>query len=320
MAILELDGVKCHFKVRSSLVRAVDGVSISIDRGETLAVVGESGCGKSTLAKAILGLVPLKEGHIRFEGESLGGMKSSRYRKARRRIQAVFQDPYSSLNPRLKIQTILMEPLTANGFSRKAAKQRTNEVLNLVELPSKSQDLYPHEFSGGQRQRVAIARALTLKPDLILLDEPISALDVSIRAQILNLLQDLQAELKLTYLLIAHDLALVEQASARVGVMYLGRIVEAGPTQEIFSKPMHPYTQALLAAVPQPDPTIPRNSGLVKGDVASATRLPSGCRFHPRCPRAVDACSRNVPELEEVKENQFGLRRVACDLVETRID
>ena len=318
MALLELNDVKCHFKAKKSLVRAVDGVSIAIDRGETLAIVGESGCGKSTLAKSILGLVPVKEGHIRFAGESLENTKSQQYRNVRRRIQAVFQDPYSSLNPRLKIRSILMEPLTANGFSRKAAQLRADEVLDLVGLPLKSQDLYPHEFSGGQRQRVAIARALTLKPDLILLDEPISALDVSIRAQILNLLQDLQAELKLTYLLIAHDLALVEQASDRVGVMYLGKIVEMGLTQEIFSNPLHPYTQALLAAVPQPDPTIPRNPGLVKGDVASATRPPSGCRFHPRCHRAIDTCSRNVPALDEVKVDQESLRQVACDLVETR--
>lgn len=311
MSLLALADVACFFDTASGRVRAVDGVSFEIRPGETYALVGESGCGKSTLAKLILGLVPLSAGRIEFDGGDVATFDRGERRRFRSRVQAVFQDPYSSLNPRLKISSILTEPLKANGVRGAQADSRAREVLELVGLAGRSMDLYPHEFSGGQRQRVAIARALTLNPDLIILDEPISALDVSIRAQILNLLQDIQSELGLTFLLIAHDLALVEHASDRVGVMYLGQIVEMGDTESLFAGPQHPYTKALLAAVPRPDPTIARGEGLVKGDVASAIKPPSGCRFHPRCPVAVPACEANEQSLRPIAEDRI----VACDRV-----
>ncbi|NKB98264.1 MAG: ATP-binding cassette domain-containing protein [Pseudomonadales bacterium] len=302
--LLKLDDIKCHFPSKSGLVRAVDGVSLEVTAGETFALVGESGCGKSTLAKTILGLAPKTAGQIEFAGKPLIFDKSFR-----QRAQVVFQDPYSSLNPRLKVSVILSEPLwankTAHGLNRQQIKRRVAEVLELVGLPPTAGSLYPHEFSGGQRQRIAIARALILDPELIILDEPISALDVSIRAQILNLLQDIQDELNITYLLIAHDLALVQHASDRVAVMYLGRIVETGPTEEIFANPRHPYTQALLSAVPAPDPTVIRNSSLIQGDVGSALSPPTGCHFHPRCPHKLAKCDQEQPHY--VKQGQANL-------------
>ncbi len=291
--MLNLQAIKCHFQTNGQIVRAVDGVNLDIVKGETFALVGESGCGKSTLAKIILGLAPITAGSMSFAGEPL--IKFNK--RFRRRVQVVFQDPYSSLNPRLKVSTILSEPMWAHGFKRDEVTQRVELVMALVGLQTNAGNLYPHEFSGGQRQRIAIARALMLAPELILLDEPISALDVSIRAQILNLLQDLQDELNITYLLIAHDLALVQHASDRVAVMYLGRIVETGPTEKIFASPQHPYTQALISAVPEPDPTIARNSNLIRGEVASAIEPPTGCHFHPRCPHKIDRCTKESPPL-----------------------
>ena len=295
MSLLALEGVSCHFTMSGGRVlKAVDRVDLSLDAGQTYALVGESGCGKSTLAKLVLGLERLHAGRVVFDGVDVADLNRDGRRRFRARVQAVFQDPYSSLNPRLRVGTILAEPLSARGERGRSVQNRTAEVLELVGLPENAGRLYPHEFSGGQRQRIAIARALVPKPDLIVLDEPVSALDVSIRAQILNLLLDLQEELSLSYLLIAHDLALVEHTSDRLGVMYLGEIVESGPSEEVFAEPRHPYTQALLAAVPRPDPAHPRASGHVTGEIATALDPPSGCRFHPRCPHAMEVC-RSLP-------------------------
>ncbi len=309
-ALLELEDVACHFRVPGGLVRAVDGVSLQVQKGETYALVGESGCGKSTLAKTILRLHPLVAGTIRFDGEDVAAMRGADAKRYRSRVQAVFQDPYSSLNPRLRVRTILAEPLRAHGVARADIAPRVERVLDLVGLPASSATLYPHEFSGGQRQRIAIARALILEPDLVVLDEPISALDVSIRAQILSLLESLQQELGLTYLLIAHDLALVEYAADKVAVMYLGEIVETGPVEPLFEAPKHPYTQTLLAAVPHPDPTAPRASADIRGEVASALTPPPGCRFHPRCPSCLPICNQQAPKTVTIAP----IHTVACHL------
>ena len=314
MILLALEDVACHFTTPAGVVRAVDGITLEIDPGETLALVGESGCGKSTLAWLILGLHPLTRGRISFKGQDISRLRGRSAKGYRARVQAVFQDPYSSLNPRLKVRTILAEPLLAHGAARRDVAARINRALSLVGLPEMSADLYPHEFSGGQRQRIAIARALILEPDLVVLDEPISALDVSIRAQMLNLLQDLQGELGLAYLLIAHDLALVEHAASRVAVMYLGEIVEDGPTESLFDRPQHPYTQALLAAVPRPDPAHPRASGQIHGEVATALAPPSGCRFHPRCPKCMDVCTKTAPETAIVAAEH----QARCHLLDAR--
>ena len=312
MTLLQVQAAACHFRTKGGVVKAVDGVTLVIDKGETFALVGESGCGKSTLAKLILRLLPLAGGRITFDGEDIGKLAGRRAKRYRARVQAVFQDPYSSLNPRLKVKTILAEPLLAHGVSRRAAAARSDRVLALVGLPASAAGLYPHEFSGGQRQRIAIARALVLEPELVVLDEPISALDVSIRAQILNLLQDLQTDLGLTYLLIAHDLALVEHAADRVAVMYLGQLVETGPCAPLFAAPRHPYTQALLAAVPRPDPGAPRAVAQVRGEVASALSPPLGCRFHPRCPSCMDVCRQRAPEFVAVASDH----RASCHLLD----
>ena len=309
MALLSVRDVRCHFAMsKGETLRAVDGVSFDIEPGKTFALVGESGCGKSTLAKLVLGLEKLTSGEIHFDGENVAWLDRAGKRRFRSRVQAVFQDPYSSLNPRLRIRTILSEPLTANGVKRSEIEVKMAEVLEMVGLPVTAQKLYPHEFSGGQRQRIAIARALILRPALIVLDEPISALDVSIRAQILNLLQDIQAELGLTYFLIAHDLALVEHTSDEIGVMYLGELVESGGSEAVFDNPQHPYTKALLDAVPRPDPSIPRSQGGIKGEIASALAPPPGCRFHPRCPHAMARCRAQAPVLSGTPQ------AVACHL------
>ncbi len=303
MTLLALEDVRCHFAMGGGRVlKAVDGVDLTLDAGQTYALVGESGCGKSTLAKLVLGLEQLHGGRVVFDGVDVARLDRVGRRRFRARVQAVFQDPYSSLNPRLRVGTILSEPLTARGERGRAVRERIAEVLELVGLPDNAARLYPHEFSGGQRQRIAIARALVPKPDLIVLDEPVSALDVSIRAQILNLLQDLQTELSLAYLLIAHDLALVEHTSDQLGVMYLGEIVESGPSAAVFAEPRHPYTQALLAAVPRPDPGHPRASGHVTGEIATALDPPSGCRFHPRCPHVMEVCRSVAPGAVETAE------------------
>jgi len=319
MTLLAVRDLSKHFSVGGGLfgaggtVKAVDGVSFSVDAGETLALVGESGCGKTTIAKLVLMLERPTSGAVEFDGRDLATMSRREVRGYRRRLQAVFQDPYASLNPRLRVRTIVAEPILAHERpDRATVDRRVAEVLDVVGLPASAADLFPHEFSGGQRQRIAIARALAVNPRCIVLDEPISALDVSIRAQILNLLADIQERFGIAYLIIAHDLALVEHFSARVGVMYLGNLVETGPTEEIFARPRHPYTQALLASVPRPDPDHRPSVDAIRGEIASALNPPAGCKFHPRCPRAVAACSVEAPSWRRVGRDH----RAACGLLE----
>ena len=290
--LLQVQGLQKHFKVRNSsaVVKAVDDVSFDVPAGSTFAIVGESGCGKTTCAKLILGLEAPTGGSIRFDGKDVSSLRGAERRLWRRQVQAVFQDPYSSLNPRLRVKTIIAEPILAHERTTAAElDRRVAEVLDVVGLPADAAGRYPHEFSGGQRQRVAVARALALRPRLLVLDEPTSALDVSIRAQILNLLGDIQKEYGLTYLLIAHDLALVEHFADSVGVMYLGDMVEQGPAEAVFASPRHPYTRALLASVLRPDPDVPLPVGMISGEIGSALKPPPGCKFHPRCPLAIDA-------------------------------
>ena len=294
--MLELDGVTKHYTTRRGVVRAVESVSLAVQPRSTMALVGESGCGKTTLARMILQLERPTAGVIRFEGQDVAAMGGPALQAYRRQVMAVFQDPYSSLNPRLRVGTIIAEPVLAHERpSRAELDKRVAEVLDVVGLPATAARLYPHEFSGGQRQRIAIARALALRPRLMVLDEPVSALDVSIRAQILNLLADIQAEYGLTYLIIAHDLALVEHFSSDVAVIYLGCVAETGPTEQVFAQPRHPYTQALLAAVPLPDPDHVLSEAAALGEIASALDPPAGCRFHPRCPHAIDICRTTAP-------------------------
>ncbi len=317
-ALLQLEGVTKHFPVGGGLrgprlwVRAVEDLSLSIAPGETYALVGESGSGKTTVARLALLLEAPTRGVVRFEGKNLARLTTAEHRAYRRQVQAVFQDPYASLNPRLKVGAIVSEPMLAHHTARGAElKRKVGELLELVGLPPAAAQLYPHEFSGGQRQRIAIARALALRPRLLVLDEPVSALDVSIRAQILNLLADIQEEFGLTYLVIAHDLALVEHFSSRVGVMYLGSVVETGATAEVFRAARHPYTQALLASVPRPDPDQHIPEGMILGDVGSALAPPPGCKFHPRCPRAVARCATEVPLTRAVATGH----QAACHLL-----
>ncbi len=311
--LLDVAGLTKHFAVRGGgVVRAVENVSFSIRRGETLALDGESRCGKTTITKLLLGLETPTSGQIVFDGVDIVTASHKQMMLYRRQVQAVFQDPFASLNPRLKVRTIIAEPLMAHGIGdRSSHRARVAELLDVVGLPSTAADLYPHEFSGGQRQRVAIARALALRPAFMVLDEPISALDVSIRAQILNLLADIQDELGLTYLVVAHDLALVEHFSSTVAVMYLGSMVEMGATESVFAKPQHPYTQALLASVPRPDPDHRPPVGVIHGEIGSAMSPPSGCKFHPRCPKVMDVCKTTPPVDPRLMPNQL----VACHLM-----
>ena len=310
-ALLQVEGLKVHFPVTAGVVlqkrigsvKAVDDVSFSLRRGETFGLVGESGCGKSTTALAVLRMLEPTAGRIVFEGRDITHLGAVKMRPLRRRIQMVYQDPFSSLNPRMRVRDVIGEPLVVHGLAkdRVAYRARVRELMDLVGLLPHMGEHYPHEFSGGQRQRIGIARALALSPSLVVCDEPVSALDVSIQAQVVNLLMDLQERLGLTYLFIAHDLSVVRHISDRIGVMYLGRVVEIASGDTLFKAPKHPYTQALLAAVPLPDPELDatRPHDLIAGEVPSARTPPPGCRFHPRCPQAMPRCKVDTPPLVE---------------------
>ena len=319
--LLDIQNLTKHFPVTEGLlfqrtiaaVKAVDGVSYSLGAGDTLGLVGESGCGKSTTAKLILRLEQPTSGSIRFRGQDIHNLGGQELQAYRRGVQAVFQDPYSSLNPRLRVGHLITEPLLVNTDLSKAQRQEhLQDLLNCVGLSPQSGRLFPHEFSGGQRQRIAIARALSLRPSLIVLDEPVSALDVSIRAQIMNLLQDLQEQFGLSYLLIAHDLAAVLRLSTNIAVMYLGKIVETAPTHAVRTEPLHPYTQALFSAALPGHPDDQREHVIISGEVPSPLNPPSGCRFHPRCPLAKPICSEVEPKLRL----QASGHEVACHLYE----
>ena len=293
------------------VVKAVDDVSFSVKRGQTLGLVGESGCGKSTTGRALLRLIEPTAGEVHFDGVNVTTLAADEMRKMRRDMQIVFQDPFASLNPRHNIEKILEEPLVVHGIGTSAErKKRVEEMLEVVGLSSYHARRYPHQFSGGQRQRIGIARALMLNPKLIVADEPVSALDVSIQSQVLNLMRDLQRDLGLTYLFIAHDLSVVRHISNRVGVMYLGRIVELTSSEQLYGNPLHPYTKALLSAVPTPDPDAARDRVILQGDVPSPSNPPSGCTFHTRCPHATDECRTLRPAFQDAGDGHF----VACHL------
>jgi oligopeptide transport system ATP-binding protein len=315
--LLEVKNLKMHFPVTSGIVfqravahiKAVDDISFQVHQGETLGLVGESGCGKTTTGRCILQLYKPTAGQILFEGQELTKLTNRQMRTMRRQMQVVFQDPFSSLNPRMTAGNIIGEPLIVHGLVKSKAeyKDRVAELLQNVGLNPYMADRFPHEFSGGQRQRIGVARALSVDPKFIVCDEPVSALDVSIQAQVINLLEDLQEQFNLTYLFIAHDLSVVRHISDRVAVMYLGRIVEIADRNDIYRNPLHPYTKALLSAVPIPDPIIDaqRERILLSGEVPSPLNPPSGCVFHPRCPIAIDDCSRVVPDLKEVEPGHW---------------
>jgi peptide/nickel transport system ATP-binding protein len=325
-ALVELDDVKVWFPIKSGVImdrhvgdiKAVDGVSLEIQRGETLGLVGESGCGKSTVGRAILRLYEPTAGRIVFDGQDITTLGETELRPLRRRMQMVFQDPYASLNPRHSVGRMVSEPMRVHGLSgRRVSAQRVRELLETVGLPADAASRYPHEFSGGQRQRIGVARALALNPDFIVADEPVSALDVSIQAQIINLLENLQREFALTYLFIAHDLAVVRHISDRIAVMYLGLIVEISPAEELYDNPLHPYTISLLSAVPIPDPEVEmkrqQQAILLPGDLPSPANPPSACRFHTRCPYIQPTrCTEDVPPLRKLSDGHL----VACHWAE----
>jgi peptide/nickel transport system ATP-binding protein len=321
--LVEIDDLRVWFPIRSGIlldrhvgdVKAVDGVTLEIERGETLGLVGESGCGKSTLGRALIRLYAPTSGRIVFDGRDITSASDREMRDIRRRMQMVFQDPYASLNPRHSVSRMVGEPLRVHRIaSGKEITSRVNQLLEIVGLPADAADRYPHEFSGGQRQRIGLARALALNPELVVCDEPVSALDVSIQAQIINLLESLQSELGLTYLFIAHDLAVVRHISSRIAVMYLGKIVEVAPADDLYENPLHPYTITLLSAIPIPDPEIERRRSPIRvsGDLPSPANPPKACRFHTRCPFAQPTrCAEDEPELRELEGHL-----VACHFAE----
>jgi oligopeptide/dipeptide ABC transporter ATP-binding protein len=307
MALLSVLDLHAHYKTQASALRAVDGVSFDIAAGETVGLVGESGCGKSTLGKALLRLVPISQGSIVFDGADISRTREQALRPVRKRVQMVFQDPYGSLNPRHSIGAILEAPLKVHGFKGRAERtRRVAEILDRVGLPASARQAYPHEFSGGQRQRIGIARALILDPDFVVCDEPVSALDLSIQAQILNLLSTMKQQLGLSYLFISHDLSVVRYIADRVLVMYLGRIVESADHASLWKRPRHPYTRALMEAVP--DPRRRREVTPLQGDLPSPGQVPRGCRFHQRCALATDLCRQEEPILRPIESGH----RVAC--------
>jgi len=318
MALLEVQNLRKYFPVKQGIlartlgfVRAVDRVSFTIDQGETLGLVGESGCGKTTVGRSILRLIEPTSGQVRFNGQDLLGLDRETLRRARASLQVIFQDPFSSLNPRMNVGQIIAEPIKNHlEISTPEIKERVAQLMEKVGLHPEQMSRYPHEFSGGQRQRIGIARALALNPLLIICDEPVSALDVSIQAQVINLLAQLQEQMNLSYLFIAHDLSVVEHISNRVAVMYLGNIVELANDQELYRNPLHPYTQALLSAVPIPDPEIQKKRIILPGDVPSPLNPPPGCAFHPRCHRREDICLRKEPEFQDLGEGHW----LACHL------
>ncbi|MCH1624693.1 ATP-binding cassette domain-containing protein [Fredinandcohnia sp. SECRCQ15] len=308
---MEIQHVKKYFLSNNRAVKAVDDFNLVIAKGETVGLVGESGCGKSTVGKTIIRLLEPTAGEVYFEGTNIYKLSHTKLKELRKDVQIVFQDPYASLNPRMKIEDIVGEPLDIHRLAKgKQRKERVAELLNLVGLSPEHANRYPHEFSGGQRQRIGIARALALEPKFIVCDEPISALDVSIQAQIVNLLKELQEQMGLTYLFIAHDLSMVKYISDRILVMYLGNMVELSDSQSLNSEPLHPYTQALLSAVPIPDPTVKRERIVLEGDVPSPIFPPSGCVFRTRCKHAMEICALEKPKWKEVKESHF----TACHL------
>jgi oligopeptide/dipeptide ABC transporter ATP-binding protein len=320
--VVQVEQLTKHFPVSRGLirrrligmVRAVEGVSFDIARGETLALVGESGCGKSTTGRLVLRLMDPTAGSVRFKGEEIANLDKQALRQLRRHMQIIFQDPYASLNPRMTVGEILTEPMAVHGIGSEAERQgRARELLDVVGLLPEHARRYPHQFSGGQRQRIGIARALAVNPDLIVCDEPVSALDVSIQAQIVNLLKNLQRRFGLSYLFIAHDLAVVKHVSDRVAVMYLGKLVEIAAKRALYERPLHPYTQALLSAIPRPDPRVRKKRMLLAGDVPSPFAPPSGCRFHTRCPFAEARCREEEPLLREAGNGH----RIACHFYET---
>lgn len=312
--ILEVRNLKKHFKLgKNQVVQAVDGVSFDVYRGETLGLVGESGCGKSTIGRTLIRLYHATDGSVKFNGKDIYSLKGKELKAFNQKMQMIFQDPYASLNPRMTVMDIIAEGIDIHGLAKgEERRRRVIELLETVGLNEEHADRFPHEFSGGQRQRIGIARALAVEPDFIIADEPISALDVSIQAQVVNLMKKLQREKGLTYLFIAHDLSMVKYISDRVGVMYLGNLVELSESDELYDNPLHPYTEALLSAVPIPDPETARTREriILEGDVPSPINPPSGCRFRTRCPKVMDICSKVVPSWQEVSPNHW----VACHL------
>ena len=311
--LLRVEDLKIYYPVAGSgfgkkeFVKAVDGVTFEVKKGEVFGIVGESGCGKSTLGRGVFKLENLTSGHVYLDGEDITEYNDRRMRSIRKKVQMVFQDPYASLNPRMSVFDIIAEPLLVHHLYQDKAdlEKKVLDLLHRVGLDDYHANRYPHEFSGGQRQRIGIARALAVEPSLIIADEPVSALDVSIQAQVLNLLNELKHDLDLTYIFVAHDLSVVEYISDRVGVMYLGNFVEVGEKEKIYSNPMHPYTQALLSAVPVPDPTAKRERILLEGSIPSAHKPPTGCKFHTRCPKCMECCKTQAPERYEVDDGHY---------------